>query len=197
MTDLTENGVDRAASRITSIPFFPSSDKNARAILIEELVKICASDAHAEWLAVRAIQVFNQWPGYAELRAVYCKRFKPCDGVQADSAIYVDGFPTEHELGIIDIKGLPAPIAALPQAPPPRQLEGEVSADPEACEMVADLMKSTSLAPWVPPAERRARERREIQEAEKEIAEAVTRPTLGEEEKARRIAELELALGMK
>jgi hypothetical protein len=112
---LTEEGVKKAVSRIALMPFFPSSDPNARALVFEDIVNICESDAHAEWLAIRFCQVFrNGWPGLEELRAVYCARFKPCDKRFADSHAYPDGIPSEREMGIIEVKGLPALCAPLP-----------------------------------------------------------------------------------
>jgi hypothetical protein len=112
---LTEEGVKKAVSRIALMPFFPSSDPNARALVFEDIVNICESDAHAEWLAMRFCQVFrNGWPGLEELRAVYCARFKPCDKRFADSHAYPDGIPSEREMGIIEVKGLPALCAPLP-----------------------------------------------------------------------------------
>jgi hypothetical protein len=117
------------------MPFFPSTDKNIRALLIQDLASICESDAHAEWLAIRFVQLFRaQWPGLEELRAVYCKRFRPVDGRETDSssAEYSGGFPSEHELGILQIKGLPEPLKPLPTAPN----RGEISADPFARKLI-------------------------------------------------------------
>lgn len=110
---LTQEGVDRATSRIALLPFFPASDRGARAVLQEELILICESDEHAQWLAIRMGQVFKKgWPGLGELRALYCKRFKPRDGIQSASELFQDGFPSEQELGELNIRGLPTPIPA-------------------------------------------------------------------------------------
>jgi hypothetical protein len=132
---LTKQGLNKAATRICMMPFFPSKDENARALLLVELGAICQSDAHAEWLAIRFTQIFkSQWPGLEELRAVYSKRFRPADGREADSTSgdYAGGFPSEAELGPLQIAGLPEPLPALPE----RAAAGLVSADPFARRLV-------------------------------------------------------------
>jgi hypothetical protein len=112
---LTEEGVKKAVGRIALMPFFPGSDPTARALVLEDMINICESDAHAEWLAIRFCQVFRSgWPGLEELRAVYCTRFRPCDGRSADSQAYPDGIPSEHEIGIIEVKGLPPLCGPVP-----------------------------------------------------------------------------------
>src|SRR6266852_5020605 len=121
---LTQEGVDAAASRIALIPFFPSSQDNAKGVVIEELVAMCDSDQQAQWLAARMGQVFKQWPGLGEMRALFCKRFKPADGHDVGSQLYADGFPSEAELGPLPIKGLPAPPKPLPIAPPKDRIVG-------------------------------------------------------------------------
>jgi hypothetical protein len=184
MLHLSKGAIDQGVAEVALMPFFPSSDPEARAMLIRYFLDICHTDDQVLWLAKRYVTLFPKWAGLRELRAVACGKFKPRDEVEVYSEGYPDGIPAEKE---------PRPMI---EAPRRDQLAG-VSADPESRQLIADIMESTSLAPWVPPAERRARERREIQEAEKEIAEAVGRPTLSEEEKARRIAELENALGIK
>jgi len=139
---LTKEGLNRAAARIALMPFFPSSDPNARAVLIEELGSVCESDAHAQWLAVRMGQVFKkQWPGLGEMRALYCKRFKPVDGYEVASECFPDGFPSESELGQLEIKGLPAPMKALDPVPETRQISESV----ELRQLVAEVAESVKM----------------------------------------------------
>lgn len=140
---LTKEGLNRSASRIAMMPFFPSSDKSARALLIEELGSICESDGHAEWLAIRMGQLFKkQWPGFGEMRALYCKRFRPRDGQETTSEIYIDGFPSEHDLGLLQIAGLPDPPAQLPQASPKMK---EISASPEMQSLIAECAAAAAI----------------------------------------------------
>jgi hypothetical protein len=207
---------------------------------------MATSDEQVIWLGHRLLQLYpKQWPGIVELRACFCKRFKPADGVEVKSATYFsEGFPTEAELGPVPGLCLPptrSEIEALEGSTMSRQLEagetgqrrqlqivGRVEKMPKADleqlhnETIGALLESTapiqpSRRDWI-AAKRlaaildgngeeatkltaqlaaispRTREEREaIQEAEREIAEA--KPTLTTEEKARRIAEIETALG--
>ena len=61
------------------------------------------SDEHVRRLVKRALAVFNEWPGPRELRALYCSRWRPADGVEAYSMLYPSdesggGFPRDPEL---------------------------------------------------------------------------------------------------
>lgn len=143
---LTEEGVKKAVSRIALMPFFPSSDPNARALVFEDIVNICESDAHAEWLSMRFCQVFrNGWPGLEELRAVYCARFKPCDKRFADSHAYPDGIPSEQETGIVEVKGLPA------LCPPQRLLTKFEEQLPDAHKLLVQFMDPDPDWPGLQP----------------------------------------------
>ncbi len=138
---LTKEGINRTVSRIALMPFFPASDPSARAVLAEEIGSMCESDAHASWLAIRMGQVFKkQWPGVGEMRALYCKRFKPIDGYEVGSEVYPDGFPSEADLGPLQIKGLPEPPKALPAVSKRAQITS-----PESRQMLSDLLKSTEF----------------------------------------------------
>lgn len=104
---LTKEGIEHAVGRIALMPFFPSSDPTARACVAHELVSMCECDAQALWLSYRADQVFTHgWPGLGELRALFCKQFKPKDKIELYSQVYERGFPTEEELGPLAIPGL-------------------------------------------------------------------------------------------
>lgn len=129
------------------MPFFPSSDPDARAVIINEIASMATCDEQVIWLGYRIVQLYpKQWPGIAELRACFCKRFPPADGVQVESAIYFDeGYPSESELGSIPGLALEPCRSELDQIaaaniPPTRQLEaGEFTVDPELAEEVHRL----------------------------------------------------------
>ncbi len=130
---LTQETINETVARISLMPFFPSSDPGARAIVAKEIVNMASSDEQVIWLGYRMQQLYpKQWPGIVELRACFCKRFKPADGVEVNSATYFqeDGFPTEAELGPVPGLSLPPTRSereALEAATGPRQLEaGEV-----------------------------------------------------------------------
>jgi hypothetical protein len=71
--------------------FFPS-DPGAKAALSRLLQRMCGSFVEAQWLVDTALDVYSDWPGTSELRALYCSRFKPTDGIEAYSVIFPEGF---------------------------------------------------------------------------------------------------------
>ncbi len=52
------------------------------------------------------IHLYAEWPGVYELRACFCSKFRPADGVEARSSVYLDGVPSERPA--------PDPLPALP-----------------------------------------------------------------------------------
>ena len=81
---------------MAAIPFFPG-EAAARGLISSELQRICGSVEQGAWLARRMTQLYERWPGLREMRAVYCGKFRPCDGIEADSTVYGDGIPSERE----------------------------------------------------------------------------------------------------
>jgi hypothetical protein len=209
--ELTKIGVERAATRITMMPFFPGADTDARAVLIEDLVSMVHSDAEALWIAHRLNYLYKAWPGLGEMRAMFCKCFIPKDGnIQNHSDAYPDGFPIEDELPKLQIPGLPTVLkipapaqesylrqleaAALAREFPPQLTAASESEHltPEAIEdlkagTVGELMRSTNVVPRYTP-----EQRQEMKRAEQEIAD--WKPTLDPAELEWRKREVETAL---
>ena len=76
----------------------------------------------------------TDWPGLLEVRAVYCTRFKPSDGVEAALGT---GSPAFAALCPEDTD-----VKALEATPRARQITGEVlllSADPELQALIAKV----------------------------------------------------------
>ncbi len=88
--------VTMVVESMTAIPYFPS-EPAARALIGNELQRMCGSMEQAMWLVRRLTQLYSHWPGLVETRAVYCSKYRPCDGIEADSAVYLDGVPSEKQ----------------------------------------------------------------------------------------------------
>jgi hypothetical protein len=224
---LSRDAIDRAMGRIALMKFFPASDISARATVMLELIEMCSTDEQVEWLGNRVTALYTEWPGLRELRAVFCSKFKPADGIEVYSADtrFIDGIPSERQIseGQESVPGRLTPGTRL-------QIAGKVEKMPEADleqlhnETIGALLESTApMQPgrrdWIAAKRlaaildgngeeatkltaqlaamnpRTAEERDAIKAAEREIAEA--KPTLTAEEKARRIAEIENAIGKK
>jgi hypothetical protein len=119
--------------QFTLMKFFPS-DPAARAALSRLLQRMCGSFDHAQWLVDRALEVYSEWPGSSELRALYCSHFKPQDGIEVDSTIFPNGF----------VNGRPA--KDIDQAPQHQIEAGEpVSADLEFDQVVDVIAPAKTL----------------------------------------------------
>ena len=86
-------------SKLSLMKFFPS-DPAARSALMGIVMSMAWTDDQIEWLVKRALVVFAEWPGPMEIRALFCSRWKPADGIEAHSQLYRatengGGFPPE------------------------------------------------------------------------------------------------------
>jgi hypothetical protein len=87
-------------NELSILRFFPSGGQ-ARAAISELLMQFCSTDAQARWLVRRVWALYSEWPGPRELRAVFCSKFPPADGIEADStdARFLEtGIPSERPL---------------------------------------------------------------------------------------------------
>jgi hypothetical protein len=85
--------------------FFPASEEIMDA-LVDEVMSMAASEDQVKWLVKRMLSLYAEWPGPGEMRAVFCNRYKPKDGISAYSSVYPDGIPSE--------KPEPPALLALP-----------------------------------------------------------------------------------
>lgn len=127
---------------LTVLKFFPTEPRARAGItrIVCEMVdpsnRVSPED-QARWLVARIITLFNEWPGPKEMRAVFCSRFRPADGIEAlpDMEKYPEGLPSD-----------PALPPLLPP-PPARQIKrGEpVTKDAELGAGFGALLKSTEM----------------------------------------------------
>lgn len=123
---------DRVAKAVASLKlmkFFPG-DEDACLALVTDLGEMAQTEEQVEWLVRRVRNLYSEWPGIHELRAVFCSRFKPKDGINAYSTQFLDGVPPERPT----IQ--PARIALPP---------GRLTADDELEAGVRDLANRKKL----------------------------------------------------
>jgi len=100
---------DRVAKAVASLKlmkFFPG-DEDACLALVTDFGEMAENEEQIEWLVRRVRNLYSEWPGIHELRAVFCSRFKPKDGINAYSTQFLDGVPPERP-------AIPAIRPALP-----------------------------------------------------------------------------------
>lgn len=115
-----------------TLKFFPG-DAEARIGIAESLIEMASSEEQVRWLVKRLPKLFTEWPAMHEVRAVFCSKFKPADGVEVYSEVYLEGIPAEKEQ------------RQYISAATPLQIEGScdpVSEDPEMLALVQKVKEA-------------------------------------------------------
>ena len=88
-----------AVDELSIIPHFPHAE-NARVALAIQLSKFVSSAHQLRWLIDVAVNAMTEWRGLPELRGLYCTRFKPADGIEANCSL--PGYtPEDSETGYL------------------------------------------------------------------------------------------------
>jgi hypothetical protein len=114
MMDLDFDVLNGLVMSMSVMRFFPKA-KEARLALVMTLGEMCSSEDQARWLVKRVRQMYSDWPGEREMRACFCARYRPKDGVNAGSTVYPDGLPRELPESN-PVKLLPLPVGAIVSA---------------------------------------------------------------------------------
>jgi hypothetical protein len=86
VTAPTESDLKAAVGALAAMKFFPS-DAGARASIQEVLRSIADDRERLRWLVNALINTVPEWPGPLEVRALYCTRWTPADGLEACSGL--------------------------------------------------------------------------------------------------------------
>lgn len=136
---MTFENVSAYVASLGTMPFFPSvADAAARLAIVELTADLTDDEEKVKWLVKRMKQLYRKWPGELEMRACFCSRFKPKDGIEAHSEVFaaLDHFPDDPELVSKRIAA-PKPIPL----PPGRQ----ATADPEMDRAVLQLAAGKAM----------------------------------------------------
>jgi len=138
---------------MATMRFFPKA-KEARLALVITLSEMCNDEDEARWLVKRMRAMYTEWPGEREMRACFCSRRRPKDGINVGSTVYPDGLP--RELPAEEVKLLPLPAGAVVSADP--TLDMAVRALAESKDMNrtkrAPRIPSIPIVPDLPPEKR-------------------------------------------
>jgi hypothetical protein len=107
--------------RLAMLKYFPANNEAVLEGLLDLVSEMCSNEVQVEWLVKRMISgLYAEWPGPQEMRAVLCSRFRPKDGINAYSTVYLDGIPASREailaIGPGDQKLLPLPEGKVASA---------------------------------------------------------------------------------
>lgn len=141
--EISVRATQRAVTILSTMRFFPA-EASARAEIGIELGLICHNEDRMGWLIRRALQLYGEWPGMRELRALYSDLWRPKDGAEAYSEKYPrnegGGFPRHPESAI---PGFTQQVAAAPEY---RQISGPVSEDTHL-ETLIHVVAATKAMP--------------------------------------------------
>ena len=117
--------ISEAVGELAQLKFFPS-DELARAGIMKLLLRLVEFGRvdQLEWLVRAMVDTVGTWNGPLELRGVFCTRFKPADGTEADCAL-TPGFSPEA----MEARSATQHIPALPAPQARALLAGVVKAE--------------------------------------------------------------------
>jgi hypothetical protein len=129
--------ISSLVASMSAMKYFPS-DPAARLAIVETITDIARDEDEVRWLVKRMRTLYPEWPGEREMRACFCSRFPPRDGINAHSAVFhdQDGIPSEvSERNLIGGRAMLAlPAGKL------------VSSDPELERVVKDLVRANHFS---------------------------------------------------
>lgn len=120
----------KMVEELASLKYFPSGNEGVLLAITRLIGSMCRTEQEARWLIDRMTSgLYAEWPGIAEVRACFCSRYPPKDGMNICSGVYLDGIPSEHS----DVRQISGPeMLALPPG-------HEFTADPELEATLKDV----------------------------------------------------------
>lgn len=99
---------------ISAMKFYPTGDAGVRTEVMDLLAKMVDTQESLEWFRCLLRDRVPDWPGLAELRAIYCTARRPKDGIEGAGYSRVAGFTPgdieqKHLIAAVTQKALPAP----------------------------------------------------------------------------------------
>ena len=95
---MNPENIARILGGLQLIPFFPTSG-DAFDALVRLVGRIAENEDQVIWLVDRMLlNPYSRWPGPAEVRAVFCTRFKPKDGYSIAGSVASPGEIVPNQL---------------------------------------------------------------------------------------------------
>jgi hypothetical protein len=90
-----------ATVRLATLRFYPR-EAAVRLEIAELLMRMVGNVDQLEWLIDAMINRVGEWRGTAELRAIFCTRFAPADGIPSVDSISLGFTPSDSEAGYVE-----------------------------------------------------------------------------------------------
>ena len=88
---ITKDEMKAAMLQLSMLKFFPQGE--AQKAIAMFLAALCGRGDRLIWLVGQIVNHVGEWPGPAEVRGLFCSRFRPADGIEADCTL--PGFSPE------------------------------------------------------------------------------------------------------
>jgi hypothetical protein len=126
------------------LPFFVATPE-VLAGLVRLVGQMCENEAQVRWLVSRMTSgIYQKWPGPAEMRACFCGRYRPKDGINAYSTVFPDGLPPERTT---QARAIQAPEMRMLESGAPKDFLCGDPAIREEIREVADLKRMPKRRP--------------------------------------------------
>jgi hypothetical protein len=120
---MNPGNVLQIVSELRALRYFPGDEFTLNAI-VRLCGSMCATEEQVRWLVDRMTSgIYTEWPGIAEVRACFCCRYRPKDGISVCSTVFPEGLPPDptapprRKIAAPDFKRLPPgePVTADPE----------------------------------------------------------------------------------
>jgi hypothetical protein len=81
---------------LSAMKFFPATD-SAKRVIMELIERMVGTEKQLAWLEGELINRVGEWPGPAELRALFCTRYRPADGIAGKDCAIPGYTPGDYE----------------------------------------------------------------------------------------------------
>jgi hypothetical protein len=119
MAEITDRDLGLALAQLSMLRYFPSGESSemAQEAIVGLLRRLCGTREQLAWLVSEMVNHVGTWPGPAEVRGLFCSRYKPADGIEADCSL--PGYsPADGE-----VKSQRGAVGVLPQGEAVKLLE--------------------------------------------------------------------------
>lgn len=82
---ITKDDMKNAMVQLSMLRYFPQGD--AQKAIAMFLAQLCGTGERLQWLVSQLVNRVGDWPGPAQVRGIFCTRFRPADGKEADCTL--------------------------------------------------------------------------------------------------------------
>ena len=141
----TAKDLEMAVAAMSAMKFFPPAPATI-AFVMDMLARMVDEKQKLAWLTETLVDNVSEWPGAAQVRALFCTRFAPADGIDGPPCELGGFTAADGERKYLEREAARGYIAA---GDSPRRLTGEVepvSASSDLQVLVEGIAKQKSMS---------------------------------------------------